>query len=63
MVIRNPDGTVYDDTEGVVRQFEFECRINPDNYQKLTAIAHKNGLMTLDVSTVINYVIQNFNQK
>lgn len=38
----------------------FPCRIDTDNYNKLLKIAHKNGILTFDISTVINFVINDY---
>lgn len=63
MIVKYNDGSWYDDNEGSLSHYKFECMIGPDNYQRLLRIAHDNGMMTFDISTVINFMIENFNKK
>lgn len=57
------DGTYYmDANEGSASNFHFNCLITPEHYNKLLKIAHKNGILTFDISTVINYVIETYPQ-
>ncbi len=50
----------WDDMEGADKNYMFECRLNPETYEKLLRIMHKNGIVTFDVSAAINYTIKNF---
>lgn len=62
MLMKNPDGTWYDDTEYAYNGKEgmITFRITPDNYYKLTKLAHNSEILSLDIGTIINLVIKNF---
>ena len=62
MWLKTPDGIWYEDTEynyssnnGMIT-----FRINPDNYYKLSDLAYKSGIKTLDIGLMINLVIENY---
>ena len=62
MWLKNNDGTRYDDTEYAYNGNNgmITFRIELDNYYKLSKLAHTNGIMTLDIGTMINLVIKNY---
>lgn len=60
MYIETQDGFRYNDTEGSASNYNFTVHISPDNYSKLLLIAHKKGILTFDISSVLEYVIKNF---
>lgn len=51
------------ENEGAYRNYRFECIIEPINYMKLINIAREEDIRTLDISTVINYVIEHYPRK
>ena len=53
----------WNDKEGADKNYTFECRLDPETYEKLLYIIHKSGIVTFDISTAINYVIKNFTKK
>ena len=66
MWIKNPDGTWYDDSEyghnnsSSSKDGMIAFRIDLDNYYKLSNLAYKSGIKTLDIGALINLVIKNY---
>ena len=50
-------------SEAARKDYRFEVVIDPGNYDNLLKIAHENGILTFDVSTVINFVIEQYSRK
>ena len=63
MFLETGDGYRYDDKEWSSRMYKFDVQLDPGTYSKLLMIAHENGILTFDLSTAINFVIDNFPRK
>lgn len=66
MWLRNPDGSWWDDSEYAHNNSSsgkdgmITFRIDLDNYYKLSDLAYKSGIKTLDIGVLINLVIKNY---
>lgn len=66
MWLKNPDGSWWEDGEYNHNKSSnhgdgmITFRIDPDSYYKLSDLAYKNGIRTLDIGLLINLVIKNY---
>ena len=63
MFLTGADGYKWNDKEGADKHYRFDCQLSPATYSKLLFIIHNHGIITFDISTAINYVIENFPEK